>query len=270
MMAQQKGNEMVGADLLQAGRLSEALGRVAEEVKAKPGDLAARTFFFELLSLNGDLDRAAKQLDVLADSTGEMGSLYLGAIQAERERRSFFHGGPRPRLLAEPTYAASYLEAVECYAAGQSGAAMERLQSAESNATLRALVNGTEVQELSESHDLLGPFLELVIDNHYAWVPWESIHSLTIPEPRYLRNTIWTPASLALHSGDQGQVLIFSLYVDSHLQDEDIKLGRRTIWEQDSAGFTIAYGHKVIATEGRDWPILEIRDLEVEVCRLAA
>src|SRR5215467_3059815 len=108
-----KENEMVGTDLLKAGRLSEALGRVAEEVKAKPGDLAARTFFFELLSLNGDLDRAAKQLDVLANETGEMGSLYLGAIQAERERRSFFHGGPRPRLLAEPTYVGSYLEGDE-------------------------------------------------------------------------------------------------------------------------------------------------------------
>jgi type VI secretion system protein ImpE len=261
---------MVGEELLKAGRLSEALERVAEEVKAKPGDLAARTFYFELLSLNGDLDRAAKQLDVLADSTGEMGALYFGAIQAERERRAFFHGGPRPRLLAEPPYAASYLEAVECYAASQTGAALERLQSVESYATLHALLNGGEVRELSESHDLLGPFLELVIDNHYAWVPWESIQSLTIPEPRYLRNTVWTPASLSLHSGDQGQVLIFSLYVDSHLREEDIKLGRRTIWEQDPAGFTIAYGQKVIATEARDWPILEIRSVEVEACRLVA
>ena len=261
---------MVGTDLLKAGRLSEALGRVAEEVKAKPGDLAARTFFFELLSLNGDLDRAAKQLDVLANETGEMGTLYLGAIQAERERRSFFHGGPRPRLLAEPPYTSLYLEAVESYAAGQSAAALERLQAFESASPFRTLLNGGEVRELNDSHDLVGPFLELIIDNHYAWVPWESIQSLTIPEPKYLRNTVWTPASLSLHSGDQGQVLLFSLYVDSHLHDEDIKLGRRTIWEQDSAGFTIAYGQKVIATEERDWPILEIRSVEVDACRLVA
>ena len=261
---------MVGEELLKAGRLSEALERVAEEVKAKPGDLAARTFYFELLALNGDLDRAAKQLDVLADSTGEMGALYLGAIQAERERRAFFHGGPRPRLLGASSCANVYLEAVERYAAGESVAAIEGLQAVPSHAPLHALLNGGEVQELNDSHDLLGPFLELVIDNHYAWVPWESIQSLTIPEPRYLRNTVWTPASLSLHSGDQGQVLIFSLYVDSHLHEEDIKLGHRTIWEQDPAGFTIAYGQKVIATEERDWPILEIRSVEVEECRLVA
>jgi len=261
---------MVGADLLKTGRLSDALERVAEEVKAKPGDLAARTFYFELLSLNGDLDRAAKQLDVLAGSTGEMGVLYMGAIQAERERRSFFHGGPRPRVLSEPSYASLYLEAIECYAAGQFAAALERLQEAPSQGPLHAFLNGDEVHELSDSYDLIGPFLEIVIDNHYAWVPWDSVQSLTIPEPRYLRNTVWTPASLSLHSGDQGQVLVFSLYVDSYLHDEDIKLGHRTIWEQDSAGFTVAYGQRVIAAEERDWPILEIRSVEVEACRRVA
>lgn len=261
---------MVGADLLKAGRLSEALERVAEEVKAKPGDTAARTFYFELLSLSGDLDRAAKQLDVLANETGEMGNLYLGAIQAERERRSFFHGGPRPKLLVESPNVSLYLEAVECYGAGQSAAAIERLNSVESSAPVRALLNGEEVHELNDSHDLLGPFLELVMEGHYAWVPWDAIQSLNIPEPRYLRHTLWTPASLSLHSGDQGQVLLFSLYVDSHLHDEDVKLGRRTTWEQDPAGFTIAYGQRVIATEQRDWPILEIRTLEVKACRLVA
>lgn len=261
---------MVGADLLKAGRLSEALERVAEEVKAKPSDLAARTFYFELLSLSGDLDRAAKQLDVLANETGEMGSLYLGAIQAEKERRSFFHGGPRPKLLVDSPYANAYLEAVECYAAGQSSAALERLNATDAPAPLHAFLNGEEVHELNDSHDLLGPFVELVIDGHYAWAPWDAIHSLSIPEPRYLRNTVWTPASLSLHSGDQGPVLLFSLYVDSHLGEDDVKLGRSTTWQQDPAGFTIASGQKVIATELRDWPILEIRSIEVEACRLVA
>jgi type VI secretion system protein ImpE len=261
---------MVGAELLKTGRLSEAMERVAEQVKAKPGDLAARTFYFELLALNGDLDRAAKQLDVLASVTGEIGGLYVGAIQAERERRNFFHGGPRPRLLSETPYATAYLEAVEHHAAGASGAALERLQSAESQNALRAMLNGGEVHELNDTHDLLGPFLELVMEDHYAWVPWEAIQSLTIPEPRYLRDTIWTPASMMLHSGDHGEVLLFSLYVDSHLQDEDVKLGRRSVWEQNPAGFTIAYGQKVIAADDRDWPILEIRSVEVEECRLVA
>jgi type VI secretion system protein ImpE len=141
---------------------------------------------------------------------------------------------------------------------------------AEEERSLRGTLNGTEFQELSDSHDLLTPFLELVMENHYAWVPWEAIRSLTIPEPRYLRDTVWAPASLQLHSGDHGEVLLFALYVDSHLQADDVKLGRRTVWEQNPAGFTVAYGQKVIAADDRDCPILEIRTLEVEACRIAA
>jgi len=264
---------MVGKELLNTGQLAEAIERVAGEVKAKPGDPAARTFYFELLSLSGDLDRAAKELDVLAIMTGELGggaSVYLGAIQAEKERRAFFRGGPRPRVLGPPPHAENYLQAWEHFAAGDPEAA-GGLEGAEvKNGSLRGLLNGEPIQDLRDSNDLLGPFAEAVVDGHYVWVPWEAIQSLNIPEPRYLRDTMWTPASLSLHSGDHGEVLIFSLYVESHLQANDIKLGRRTIWEPTPAGLTIAFGQKVLAAGERDYSILEIRTLEVEACQLAA
>lgn len=264
---------MVGKELLHTGQLSEAIERVAGEVKAKPGDPAARTFYFELLSLSGDLDRAAKELDVLAITTGELGggaSVYLGAIQAERERRAFFHGGPRPRVLCPPPHAESYLQAWEHFAAGSFEAAGLLEAAEEKRGPLRGLLNGEPIHDLRDTSDLLAPFAEAVVDGHYAWVPWEAIQSLSIPEPRYLRDTLWTPASLALHSGDHGEVLLFSLYVDSHLQANDVTLGRRTIWEPTPAGFTIAFGQKVIAAGERDFSILEIRTLEVEACQLAA
>jgi type VI secretion system protein ImpE len=262
---------MIGTELLEAGRLSEAIERLAGEVRAKPGDPVPRTFYFELLCLAGELDRARKQLEVVAES-GTWGSgadIYKGALVAESERRQFFHGGPRPHVLGSPAYASVYLEAVEHYAAGNASATAELLEKA-NDRLLHGTLNGAEIQELTDSHDLLGPFLEVIMENHYAWVPWEAVQSLVIPEPRYLRDTIWAPASLTLHSGGQGEVLVFALYPDSHLQAEDIKLGRRTIWETNPAGFTIAYGQKVIATGEHDIPILEMRTLEVEACPLAA
>jgi type VI secretion system protein ImpE len=258
---------VVGTELLEAGQLAGAIKRAAAAVKAKPGDPAARTFYFELLCLIGDLDRAAKQLDVLA-SGSELGSgvnIYLGAIQAEKERHQFFHKGPRPRVLGPPSYANAYLEAVENYAAGNLPAAAGLLEkAAEDERSLHGTLNGAEIHELRDSNDLLAPFLEVIMDGHYSWVPWEAIQSLAVPEPRYLRDLVWSPVSLTLHSGDHGEVLVYSLYVDSHLQDDDVKLGRRTIWSADPTEFTIAYGQKVITSGDTDCPILEIRALEVE------
>ncbi len=262
---------MVGAELLETGQLSAAIERVAGAVKFKPADLAARTFYFELLCLNGDLERAAKQLEVLGTANGELfggTGVYLGAIQAERERRRFFHGGPRPRILDETVCANAQLKAVEHYAAGDFPEAARLLQAAmEKRDPLRGTLNGARIDELSDTCDLLGPFLEIVMDGHYAWIPWEAVQFLTIPEPRYLRDTVWSPASLALHSGAQGEVLVFSLYVDSHLQTDDLKLGRRTIWSADATEFTVAYGQKVITTGENDCAISEVRALEVERCR---
>jgi len=265
---------MVGAELLGTGQLSEAISRVAGEVRARPTDPAARTFYFELLSLSGDLDRAAKQLEVLETASGEIGTgtaIYLGAIQAEKERRQFFHGGPRPQLFVKPRYAEAYLQAVENYAAGETVTSRGILEEADGDwQVLRGSLNGKEIHELSESHDLLGPFLEVVMDGHYTWVPWESIRSLAIPEPRYLRDTVWTPASISLQSAGSGEVLVFSLYVDSHLHPDDVKLGRRTVWETNPEGITVAYGQKIITADEQDYPILGVRALEVEACPLAA
>jgi type VI secretion system protein ImpE len=261
---------MVGTELLETGQLSVAIERVAGEVKARPTDLAARTFYFELLCLNGDLERAGKQLEVLAASNAEMiggAGIYLGAIQAEKERRQFFHGGPRPRVLDEPPYATAQLEAVAHYAAGDSSSAARLLQTAlEQQGELRGTLNGTQIDELTDTNDLLGPFLEVVMDGHYTWIPWASLHLLSIAEPKYLRDTVWAPATLALHSGAHGEVLVFSLYVDSHLHPDDVKLGRRTIWPVDASEFTLAYGQKVVASGEIDCPLLQLRTLEVASC----
>ena len=126
--------------------------------------------------------------------------------------------------------------------------------------------NGAQIDELSDTNDLLGPFLEVIMEGHYTWIPWDSLQLLSLPEPKYLRDMVWAPATLALHSGAHGEVLVFSLYVDSHLQSDDLKLGRRTIWPVNRGEFTLAYGQKVIASGETDCPILQVRTLEVAAC----
>ena len=81
---------MNAKELYQAGRLAEAVQAVGAELRDNPADTHRRTFLFELLCFAGDYDRAAKQLDILAQegAQAEMGTLvYRAAIQAERQTR---------------------------------------------------------------------------------------------------------------------------------------------------------------------------------------
>src|ERR1017187_9452083 len=62
---------MTVKEFLDAGDLSAAIRQSSEDVKAAPLDHAKRTFLFELLCCAGDLDRAAKQLDVMGGENSD-------------------------------------------------------------------------------------------------------------------------------------------------------------------------------------------------------
>lgn len=90
---------MTAKDLYQAGKLKEAIQALNGEVRDNPADVRRRTFLFELLTFAGEYDRAQKQLQVLADSSGDakLGTvLYLSALHAEKTRKETFANGDYP------------------------------------------------------------------------------------------------------------------------------------------------------------------------------
>jgi protein involved in temperature-dependent protein secretion len=44
-----------------------------------------------------------------------------------------------------------------------------------------------------------------------------------------------------------------------------VKLGRMTDWRSDVEGLALATGQRLLVTGDRDWPMLEIRDIQCEV-----
>jgi type VI secretion system protein ImpE len=79
--------------LFTSGRLEDAISQLSTELREHPTDAQRRSFLFELLSLAGQYDRAAKQLDLLASASpmAEAGaSVYRAALQAERVREHMF------------------------------------------------------------------------------------------------------------------------------------------------------------------------------------
>jgi type VI secretion system protein ImpE len=262
---------MTAKELFDAGDLPAATAKVGDELRNDPADTQRRTFLFELLCFAGDLDRAAKQLDALARGGTESEIAmqgYRGALQCEKLRRLCFSEGQRPGLPKKiPAYTDMHLDALAHLRNSRIDEARALLeQAAELRPVVNCAVNGEFFDDIRDADDVMAPFLEVFTLNNYSWVPWEIVASVSIQPPKHLRDLIWTPAVVELTIGSLGEVLLPALYAQSYLhQDNQVKLGRVTDWRADVEGLALATGQRLLATGDRDWPLLEIRDIQCEV-----
>jgi type VI secretion system protein ImpE len=254
-------------ELLEKGKLSEAIAQVTQEVKTRPADVAPRIFLFELLCFAGDFDRAEKQLDVIGHQSEEMriGSIiYREVLAAERARRAVFAQDATPSFLtAPPDYAAPYLEAVKQRRSGAGDKARVLIEKAmEAVPPLSGSADGTAFDDFGDSDPFLGPFLELLVNEKYAWLPFEQIRRIEIQKPAQLRDLIWARAKLEARGGDLGEVFIPVLYPASSEHGEDaVKLGRATDWVDTGGGLARGVGQKLFLVGGVERAILELTEI---------
>ncbi len=228
---------MDSAQLLAAGKLKDAIESVGAEIRQRPTDARLRTFFFELLAFEGEFDRAAKHLTVLAQASreAELGALlYRSALYAEQRRQEAFSGPMPPR---------------------------------EGGSAGPGTLNGRRFQTIEDADRRIGARLEIFVAGECVWLPFKHIGSVVMEPPRLLRELIWASARVATARSFQGrelgEVLVPVLYPQSfrHARDE-VKLGRATEWEDTPAG-PVPFGQKMLLVDGDELvPYLEIRQLE--------
>jgi type VI secretion system protein ImpE len=232
--------------LYQEGRLRDAIEALGGELRKAPSDFQRRTFLFELLCFAGEFDRADKQLDLLAEGGQQhlLGALlYRAAIGAERARADLFNS--KSYALREPAPQPPGGE-----------------------------LNGSPFSAIEDSDPRLGARLEVFASGTYLWVSMAHIESLEIQAPRRLRDLLWTPAIIragrAFRNLDLGEVLLPVLTpLAFRHADDDVRLGRKTVWETDSEGLEIPFGQKMLLLDGEEVPLLEIRNLRFSVAPAA-
>jgi type VI secretion system protein ImpE len=261
---------MTAQELLDACELSKCLEAIGAEVRSQPGDMERRTFLFEVLAFSGDLDRAAKQLEVIAQQGADSAlavQKYQDALKGEAARREVFSGNRLPGLpKLIPDYTGLHLKALHSIQEGKGSEALALLEEAtESYPSLRGEINGRPFEGISDCDDLLGPYLEVLVAANYSWIPWESIESVEVAAPKYLRDLVWIPASVSLKFGPLGQVLLPCLYPGSYQSPNDqIKLGKVTDWRTDVEGLALGLGQKLLAVDDQEVAITEIRAITFE------
>src|ERR1051326_626201 len=258
-------------ELFSAGKLNEAIEELIREVKANPNDGATRTFLFELSCLAGDWDRAEKQLDVIGHQSTEAGlgvMVYRANINAERERKRVFAEGIQPHFLREPpAYIDLHVAALNHLAQGHMSEARAALDRAEEERpAISGKIDGKEFQDFRDYDDFVGPVLELIVKDKYAWLPFEHIKSIRISPPRQLRDMIWASAHVEASDGTIGEVFMPTLYVGtSSATDDQVRLGRMTDWRELNENLYWALGLRLFLVDGEARTVFEATPVEFNV-----
>jgi type VI secretion system protein ImpE len=232
---------MTAKELYRAGKLKEAIQALNQGLRENPSDISQRTFLFELLSFAGEYERAEKQLDLLGDQNKDSmlaSLLYRGALNAERTRQGMFREGNLTLAVLD-------------------------------GPKLRGSLNGKPFHSIADADPRVGSRLEIFAAGDYLWIAFEHVAYLGLEAPKRLRDTLWAPARLrtgpSFKGQDLGDVLLPALAPGSlDSDDPDIRLGRVTEWFRDESGIEFPLGRKILLVDGQEFPLLEVRTLEIQ------
>ncbi len=240
---------MTVQQLLQAGQLDDAVQALSAEVRDNPQDVKRRTFLFELLCFSGDFARAEKHLDIVAEGSREteMGALlYHAALHAERTRHEMFSKKqyPVPRkiaVLGEPSIK----------------------------------INGKSFHSIADGDPRIGSNLEVFAAGSYMWIPFSLLTSIEIAPPKRLRDLLWLPAKVRTsdkyEERELGEVLlpVLTPFASQHA-DPAVRLGRATVWEKSADGEVMPVGQKILLADDEEWPLLELRSVQIAIAQTAS
>ncbi|MDO6685498.1 MULTISPECIES: type VI secretion system accessory protein TagJ [unclassified Agarivorans] len=221
--------------LIQVGQLSEAIAATIAHLKVKPKDLEARSSFIELLCIDGQLERADQQLDLLVKQHPECvpGALNMRQIvHAAQSRVDFANGGDTATLTSGAKQSLTPLVELRLALLNQDKPELERtaqqLEALRENAPLD--INEKSCDELRDIDDSLAGYLEAFGSNGlYYLVPFSEVTWLKLLPANNLFEHIWRRAEIDIKDGPTGEVFIPMTYLASETDAE--KLGRETDWQ---------------------------------------
>lgn len=252
---------------LKEGKLDDALTQLQDQVRKNPQIAKLRVFLFQLLTLNGQWDRALNQLNVcgnLDPANLAMVQTYREAIRCELLREKVFNGDTSPLVFGEPAqWIALLIEACKSSAQRRYAQAGELREQAYELAPITAgNFNGTPFSWIADSDSRLGPVVEAIVNGRYYWIPFERIARIQIEAPADLRDLVWLPAQFTWSNGGTAFGLMPSRYPGSaQVDDSAIRLARKTEWTEPADGHFHGFGLRTFITDSGDYSLFDARDL---------
>ena len=260
---------MNSSELVQAGRLDDALAALQAEVRSKPEDTRLRIFLFQLNCALGRLDKALGQLQALASLNAEtmlLAQIFRPVIACELLRREVFAGKRTPLIFGEPAeWLGLLVQASKLVAQGEFKAAAEaRGRAFEAAPASSGKINGQPCEWVADADSRLGPVLEAFVDGKYYWIPVCRIQRIETSKPSDLRDLVWLPAQFTWANGGAAPGHIPVRYPGTEASGKDpLRLARQTEWRQHPGETYLGLGQRILATDGEEYPLLECRSIEL-------
>jgi type VI secretion system protein ImpE len=258
-------------ELLEAGRLNEAIQVMNEEVKRNPTDVQRRGFLAELLCASGRLERADAQLEVIVQQDTKAAltvALLRQLIRAETARRDFFTAGRLPEFLdVPPPYLQRYVEASVHLREKRPADAIKLLQQAEEERPrTKGSCNGKPFEDLRDLDDMTAAVFEVLTSTgKFYWIPVERVHSIEFRKPERVRDLIWRRAAMSVADGPDGEVYLPATYCpDSTESDEQALLGRVTEWRGGEGAPMRGIGQVCFLVGDESVPIMQMETVTFE------
>ena len=262
--------------LIQAGELAEAVAQTKAAIRNAPTEAALRFLLFELQAIAGEWESALNQVEAWeslkkdqkgVNSSAGTAQFYAQLLRVEQTRKDVFAGKALPPLLGTPpAWAALFLQAMSLWGQSDSAAATALgTQALDEAPALAGAVNGQRFEWLLDGDGRLGPFLEVIVNGAYYWVPQSRIRSIQMEPPRQLRNVVWVLAQITLETGVQLPAALPARYPGAETwKDAQLNWARRTDWLPMGESFFSGLGQKTFMTDSAEFSLLDVRTLEFD------
>ena len=239
------------AALLDEGRLAQAQAVLAARLRAAPGDAIARRLYAELLCLEGALDRADRQFDLLSttDSASALRAARLRQlIRGEQARRAWFAEGALPVLMSEPgerLHAALALGVAS--RAGEAAAIAAGLEVQAALPDLAGTLDGAPFAVLRDLDDRTALVLEgLTAEGDYLWLDWAEVARLRLHPVKHPIDLLWRQAALVLRDGRGASLAVPAPFPPRGGAGEGPRRGRQPDWPARPGRRVVGQGQRCL------------------------
>ncbi len=251
------------------GDLDGALRNLQEQVRKQPSKAELRVFLFQLLAVMGQWERAHTQLNVAADLDAKalaMAQMYREAISCELLRADVFGGRKSPVVFGEPEeWLALLIESLLTDGTPRAAQAQAlRARAFEAAPASTGTIDGEPFEWIADADMRLGPVCEAVINGRYYWVPFSRIARIDLEAPVDLRDVVWMPAHFQFANGGETVGVIPTRYPGSEAADDpQLRLARKTVWNEDAAEVYFGLGQRILATDAGEHALMDVRTIVI-------